>query len=97
MASPPLSELDGFAFVGSLDSNYHGVNVLDSASTNIVTSNAILSTTITNEFDNRVFRPVTLNNIPPNPNTISFQSSNGAIGNFGGAADVVVASSEKWY
>lgn len=98
MASPPISHLGSWDFVGStLDSSYHGSTILDSASTNINSGGQLLSFEKILDIDSRVFQPITLNDYLPNPNTISFQSSNGAIGNFGGAADVVVASSEKWY
>lgn len=100
MASPPLSELDGFAFVGSLDSNYHSVNILDSASTNIVTSGAMLSIAPTNEFDNRVLRPVTLLKEDPfeNLDTITLQLGNGAVGNLGGgSAPATLEVIERWY
>ena len=101
MASPPLSELDGFAFVGSLDSSYHGVNILDSASTNIVTSGAMLSIAPTNEFNDRILRPVSLLKEDPfkNLDTLVLQLGNGAIGSTGGgtAPPAVLEVVERWY
>ena len=100
MASPPLSFLTQWDFVGSLDSNYHGVTILDSASTNIVTSDAMVSIAPTNKFDNRVLRPVSVLKEDPfeNLDTITIQLGNGAVGGTGGDDAVpVLEVVERWY